>query len=66
MSLTGLTAIIILIAAALLGIVLFARHRGRLSRGGALIAGLIILAIASVTLIYPSYLTTTQSETALP
>lgn len=66
MSLTGLTAIIILVAAALLGLVFLARRKGRLNRGGALIAGLIILALASVTLLYPSYLTTTHDQSALP
>jgi hypothetical protein len=66
MSLTGLTAIIILIAAALLGLVLFASHRGRLNRGGALLAGLIIVAAASVTLLYPSFLTTTHADRPLP
>jgi hypothetical protein len=66
MSLTGLTAIIILIAAALLGLVLFASHRGRINKGGALLAALIIVAAASVTLLYPSFLTTTHSDRPLP
>ena len=66
MSLTGVTALIILTAAALLGLLLFARRRGRLNRGAALIAALIIVAVASVTLFYPSFLTTTQSDRPLP
>ena len=66
MSLTGLTAIIILIAAALLGLVLFASHRGRINKRGALLAALIIVAAASVTLLYPSFLTTTHSDRPLP
>jgi hypothetical protein len=66
MSLPGLTAIIILIAAALLGLVLFASHRGRLNRGGALVAALIIVAAASVTLLYPSFLTTTHTDKPVP
>ena len=66
MSLTGLTAIIILIAAALLGLVLYARNRGRLSSGAALIAALVIIAAASVTMIYPSFLTATHADRSVP
>ena len=66
MSLTGLTAIIILIAAALLGVVLYARNRGRLNSGLAFVAALIIIAGASVTLLYPSFLTTTHVDKSLP
>lgn len=66
MSLTGLTAIIILIAAALLGLVLYARNRGRVNSGFALIAALIIIAAASVTLLYPSFLTTTHLDRPVP
>ncbi|WP_076605726.1 MULTISPECIES: hypothetical protein [unclassified Sphingobium] len=60
MSVTGLTAIIVLVAATLLGVVLYGLHRGRLSRGGALAAAILILAAASVILVYPSVLTTTH------
>ncbi|WP_313806795.1 hypothetical protein [Sphingobium sp.] len=61
MSLTGLTAIIVLIAAALLGALLYALHRGRLGRNAALLGAIVILACASVVLIYPSVLTTTHA-----
>lgn len=57
MSWVGLTAIIVLVAAALFGVVLYAAHRGRLGRNATLIAGLIILAGASIVLLYPSVLT---------
>jgi len=66
MSLTGLTAIIVLVAAALLGLVLYARNRGRINKGAALVAALIVVAVASVTLLYPSFLTTTHSDRPLP
>ena len=66
MSLTGLTAIIILIAAALLGVLLYARNRGRINGGLAFVAALIIIAGASVTLLYPSFLTTTHVDKSLP
>lgn len=66
MSLPGLTAIIILVAAALLGLVLYARNRGRVNSGFTMIAALIIIAVASVTLLYPSFLTTTHSNRPVP
>lgn len=66
MSLTGLIAIIILIAAALLGVVLYARNRGRLNGSLALVAALVIIAVASVTLLYPSFLTTTHVDKSIP
>lgn len=66
MSWVGLTAFIVLIAAALFGAALYAAHRGRLSRSATLIFGLVILAGASIVLLYPSALTLTQEESARP
>lgn len=62
MSWVGVTAFIVLIAAALFGAVLYAVHRGRLSRSAGLISGMVILAGASIVLLYPSALTLTQEE----
>jgi hypothetical protein len=62
MSWIGLTALIVFIAAALIGAVIFARHRGRLGGGAALLLMLIILGGASVVLLYPSALTVQGGE----
>ncbi len=62
MSWVGLTAIIVLVAAALIGLVIFARHRGRISGSVALVLMLVILAGASIVFVYPSALTAEGGE----
>ena len=62
MSWVGLTSVIVLIAAALLGVLLYARHRGKISGSVALVIGLLILAGASIVLVYPSSLTVAGGE----
>ena len=66
MSWVGLTTLIVLLAAALFGAVLYAGHRGKLDRRATLIFGLVIFAGASVVLLYPSVLTLTHEESAQP
>lgn len=62
MSWVGLVAIIVLLAAALIGVVLFARHRGRISGTVALALMLVVLAAASAVFVYPSALTVEGGE----
>ncbi|EQB06480.1 hypothetical protein L286_06585 [Sphingobium sp. HDIP04] len=62
MSWVGLTAIIVLVAAALIGAVVFARRRGRISGSVALALMLVVLAGASIVFIYPSALTAEGGE----
>ena len=62
MSWVGLTAVIVLVAAALIGAVIFASHRGRISGTVALILMLVILAGASIVFLYPSALTIEGGE----
>lgn len=57
MSWVGLTAIIVLAAAGLIGAVVFARQHGRISGSVALVLILVIVAGASTVFVYPSALT---------
>lgn len=56
MSITGATAIIVLATLLLIGLLLYARHRGRIGRTPSLVLALIIVAIGSVVFLYPSAL----------
>lgn len=62
MSWVGLVAVIVLIAAALIGALIFARHRGRISRSAAVVLMLLVLAGASIVFLYPSALTIEGGE----
>ena len=64
MSLIGLTAIVVLLAATLIGMVIFAMHRGRINGRIALLLMLIILGGGSLVLVYPSTLTIEGGEQA--
>ena len=56
MSMTGATVLIVLVTLLLIGLLLYARHRGRISRTASLVLALIIVAIGSVVFLYPSVL----------
>ena len=62
MSWVGLIAIIVLVAAAAIGAVVFARNRGHIKGTAALAITLIALALASVVFLYPAVLTVQEGE----
>lgn len=62
MSWIGLITIIVIVAAILIGLLIHARNRGKISSRSALVLSIVIVVAAFITYIYPSALTTTQER----